>query len=58
MRRLIDPCSRLIRYLESKNYILLLSTSNRYREHTWDIPKTTQLALRIREHLKQKKESA
>ena len=52
---LIDPCSRLIRYLESKNDILLLTTSNRYREHTWDIPKTTQLALRIRDHLKRKR---
>jgi hypothetical protein len=51
--RLIDPCSRLIRYLESKNDILLLTTSNRYTEHTWDIPKTTQLALRIESHLKQ-----
>jgi hypothetical protein len=53
--RLIDPCSRLIRYLESKNDILLLTTSNRYREHIWDIPKTTQLALRIKDHLKQER---
>src|SRR5687767_6635852 len=53
--QLIDPCARLIRYLESKNNILLLTTSNRYREHTWDIPKTTQLALRIKDHLKQEK---
>jgi hypothetical protein len=51
--RLSDACSRLIRYLESKDHILLLTTSNRYGEHTWDIPKTTQLALRIRNHLKQ-----
>jgi hypothetical protein len=50
---LIDPCSRLIRYLERKNDILLLTTSNRYREHRWDVAKTTQLALRIRSHLKQ-----
>jgi hypothetical protein len=53
--RLVDPCSRLIRYLESKNDILLLTTSNRYREHAWDIPKTTQLALRIKDHLKQER---
>jgi hypothetical protein len=50
--RLIAPCSRLIKYLGSKNDILLLTTSNRYRAHTWDVPKTTQLALRIRDHLK------
>ena len=50
---LIAPCSGLIRYLKSKNDILLLTTSNRYEEHTWDIPKTTQLALRIKDHLRQ-----
>jgi hypothetical protein len=44
---------RLIKHLESKDSILLLTTSNRYPEHTWDIPKTTQLALQIRDHLKQ-----
>jgi hypothetical protein len=53
--QLIDPCSRLIRHLESKNDILLLTTSNRYRVHTWDIPKTTQLALRIKDRLKREK---
>jgi multimeric flavodoxin WrbA len=51
-RRLIDPCSRLIRYLDSKNDILLLTTSTRYRKHTWDVPKTTQLARRIHDYLK------
>jgi len=51
--RLIESCARLIRHLESKDSILLLTTSNRYREHIEDIPKTTQLALRIREHLKE-----
>ena len=50
--RLVGACSRLIRHLESRDHILLLTTSNRYREHAWDIPKTTQLALRIRDHLK------
>ena len=50
---LIGPCSRLIKHLESKDHILLLTTSNRYREHTWDIPKTTQLARRIRDRLNQ-----
>jgi hypothetical protein len=53
-RRLIAPISRLIRYLESKHDILLLTTSTRYREHTWDSPKSTALALRIKEHLKRK----
>ena len=51
--QLIEQCSRLIRYLKSKNDILLLTTSNRYAEHAWDIPKTTQLALRIKDHLKE-----
>ena len=53
--QLIEPCSRLIRHLKSKNDILLLTTSNRYEEHTWDIPKTTRLALRIKDHLKQER---
>ena len=47
-------CRRLVKYLEAKNNILLLTTSTRYKEHPWDIPKTTQLALRIEKHLKQK----
>jgi hypothetical protein len=54
-RRLIDPSSRLIRHLESKNDILLLTTSNRFPGHAWDVPKTTQLALRIRDHLRRKR---
>src|SRR5437660_11261266 len=51
---LVESCSRLLRHLEKKNDILLLTTSTRYRKHTWDVPKTTQLALRIRDHLHQK----
>jgi multimeric flavodoxin WrbA len=54
MNQLLNQCSRLIKYLESRDSILLLTTSNRYNEHTSDIPKTTQLALRIKDHLKQK----
>ena len=46
-------CGRLVKYLEAKNQILLLTASTRYKEHPWDIPKTTQLALRIEKHLKQ-----
>src|SRR5262249_11181304 len=30
-----------------------LTTSNRYRKHAWDVPKSTHLALRVRDHLKQ-----
>ncbi len=52
---LVDACSRLIRYLEKRNDILLLTTSTRYREHTFDVPKTTQLALRVRDHLRRRK---
>lgn len=54
-QRLIDPSARLIRHLESKNDILLLTTSNRFAGHAWDVPKTTQLALRIRDHLRKKR---
>jgi hypothetical protein len=43
---------RLVKYLASKNDILLLTTSTRYREHDWDIPKTTQLAIRLEKQLK------
>jgi hypothetical protein len=50
---LIGPSIRLIRHLESKEAILLLATSNRYEKHSWDVPKTTQLALRMRDHLRQ-----
>lgn len=50
--RLLDPCLRLIRYLGSKNDILLLTTSTRYGEHKWDVPKTTQLAHRIKDRLR------
>jgi hypothetical protein len=53
--RLREPCARLIRHLETKNNILLLTTSTRYTAHTWDIPKTTQLALRINDHLIRKR---
>jgi hypothetical protein len=49
---LIGPCARLVRHLESKDAILLLATSNRYEKHEWDVPKTTQLALRLKDHLR------
>ena len=52
---LVDACFRLIRYLEKRNDILLLTTSTRYREHAFDVPKTTQLALRVRDHLRRRK---
>ena len=52
---LVDACSRLIRYLEKRNDILLLATSTRYREHAFDVPKSTQLALRVRDHLRRRK---
>src|SRR5665213_726319 len=46
---------RLVEYLASKNDILLITTSNRYEKHHWDVPKTTQLAHRIEEHLKHRR---
>jgi len=54
-RSLVESCSRLIRHLEERDDILLLTTSTRYRKDTWDIPKTTQLARRIRDHLHRRK---
>jgi hypothetical protein len=54
-KSLVESTSRLIRHLEKRNDILLLTTSTRYRKDTWDVPKTTQLALRVRDHLKLKK---
>jgi len=45
----------LLQYLEKKNDILLLTTSTRYQVHTWDVPKSTQLALRIQDRLRTKK---
>jgi hypothetical protein len=54
-KSLVESTFRLIRHLEKRNDILLLTTSTRYREHTWDVPKTTQFALRVRDHLKQQK---
>ena len=54
-KSLVDSCSRLIRYLEKRNDILLLTTSTRYLKHTWDIPKSTQLALRIEDRLRLEK---
>lgn len=47
-------CGRLIEHLESKNDILLLTTSTRFKEHIWDVPKTTQLALRIKSRLERR----
>lgn len=51
-KSLVDSCSRLIRHLARRNDILLLTTSTRFRGHRWDVPKSTQLALRVRDRLK------
>jgi hypothetical protein len=48
---LLASYSRLVEHLASKERVLLLTTSNRYREHVWDVPKTTQLARRIEQRL-------
>jgi hypothetical protein len=45
LTRLVEPIARLLGYLEAKDDILLVTTSNRYEN--WDEPKTTQLARRI-----------
>ena len=54
-KSLVESTLRLLHHLENRNDILLLITSTRYRKDTWDVPKSTQLALRIRDHLQQKK---
>jgi multimeric flavodoxin WrbA len=51
----MESVSRLIRHLEKRNDILLLTTSTRYRREAWDVPKSTQLARHVLDHLKQKK---
>jgi len=52
---LVEACSRLIRYLEKRDDILLLTTSTRFWKHaSFDIPKSTQLALRVRDHLRRR----
>ena len=48
---LAESTARLLRYLEAKDDILLLTTSSRYPEHGWDTPKTTELAVRVRAQL-------
>ena len=50
---LAESTARLLRYLEAKDDILLLTTSSRYQEHTWDTPKSTELAVRIRARLEE-----
>ena len=51
--RLAAPSARLLRYLEAKDDILLLTTSNRYEKHTWDTAKSTEFALRVKARLEE-----
>ncbi len=46
---------KTIDYLRSKNKVLLLTTSNRWVKHKEDVPKSTQLALKIQDLLEKKK---
>ena len=48
---LAGSTARLLRYLETKDDILLLTTSSRSRQDAWDTPKTTELAARVRARL-------
>ena len=50
---LAESTARLLRYLEAKDDILLLTTSSRSQGETWDTPKTTALALRVRARLEE-----
>lgn len=54
MRELHEGGHRFIDYLRGKNNILFLTTSNRYEEHTDDIPKSTQFAYAVRGILSEK----
>jgi len=49
-----NKLDRVINYLNKKNNILFLTTSNRWEGHEDDIPKSTQLAYHIREKLPEK----
>jgi multimeric flavodoxin WrbA len=55
----MDLCAKkykkTIDYLRSKNKVLLLTTSNRWVKHKEDVPKSTQLALKIQELLGKEK---
>ena len=53
-RQSLASYARLVEHLASKDDILLLTTSNRFAKHKWDVPKTTQLARRIEEQLQQR----
>jgi hypothetical protein len=53
--RLLAPYAGLLRHLEARSDILLLTTSNRYPGHRWDTPKSTQLAAMIAERLHRKR---
>jgi hypothetical protein len=50
---LAESTARLLRYLEAKDGILLLTTSSRSPGEAWDTPKTTQLAMRVRARLEE-----
>lgn len=49
-----NKVNRLISYLQKKNNILFLTTSNRWEGHPDDMPKSTKLAHYIREQLPDK----
>lgn len=51
---LAKKCEEFISYLKKKNDILFLTTSNRYVEHKWDIPKSTQFARLVKKQLPRK----
>ncbi len=55
VNRVAEQCENFLRHISHKNDILFLTTSNRYAEHKDDIPKSTQLARRIKEHYKNKR---
>ena len=48
---LAESTARQFRYLEAKDDILLLTTSSHYQKQSWDTPKTTELAVRVRARL-------
>jgi hypothetical protein len=46
---------KTIEYLKTKNKVLLLTTSNRWTQNKDDVPKSTQLAINIKEFVGKEK---
>jgi len=50
-----EQLDKTVDYLSKKEKVLLLTTSNRWKEHESDIPKSTQLGIYVNEQLGKQK---